>query len=133
MSTIDKPVRKPRLRSKRKLLSGKLYLSKLCPHCKRVFGKIDQVKKNFADLGITINVEFIDESIEFYTHDFDAVPTLVIPLQRPLTGIDESWLVDPDKVRKLVLGEASGDDVKHDTAKKREIAGISKSDKWWKT
>lgn len=132
MSTIDEKTKKKIKPTKRKLF-GKLYLSKICQHCKRVFEHIDVVKKNFADFGIQINVEFIDESTEFFAHDFDSVPTLIIPLQRPLTGIDESWLIEPDRVRKIILGEASGEEVNHNTAKKRRMDGITKSDKWWKT
>lgn len=135
MSVAAKPKKEKKdkgLRYDGRKLTGKLYLSKLCPHCKKVFAQIDQVKKNFAEHGIEIYVEFIDESKEFYAHDFDSVPTLVIPFQRPFTAIGEAWLVDPDKVRKLVLGEVTADEMKHETAKEREQKGIPRSEKWWK-
>lgn len=113
-------------------LSARLYLSKKCPHCKKLYEQIKLVRENFRKNGLDLIVDFIDEGKEFYSHDFDSVPTLVVPFQRPFPGISHEWLVDEEKVRKIVLGEVSSEDIKHEIAKERSEHNISRSDKWWK-
>lgn len=112
-------------------LEATLYLSKHCPHCQEVLGAYDQVEENFRKMGFHLKrIFWEDEPDLFLIRGIEAVPTLMMPFQRPWMGIAPIWLIELDRLSRIVGGELSLDKIQHETQQNREKAGIAHNEKW---
>jgi len=118
-------------RAPKNLEIARLYLSKHCPHCQEVYAHIKEVREHFRVAGFVVDLRFIeDDGREFWAHNFDAVPTLILPMLRPFKGIAPEWLISEDLVFALLSGDVSPMDVQHGTAKNRYVTGVSRNAKF---
>lgn len=112
-------------------LEAKLYLSRHCPHCQEVLKNFDKVRENFAQAGYIPKIIFYEDEPElFLIHGVEAVPTLMLPFQRPWGGVAPIWLIELDRFRRMVEGSVSIETIQHEAVKARAKEGITHNEKW---